>query len=116
MTNIIRMGFISMMLFSAGLTLPVVAATPSDAELLEEIPSPPKVIEGQPIDKPSINKRKEADNEIEEYSMNGEVYMVKVTPPNGKSYYLHREDRDGAWVNDGPTRPMSVPKWILFRF
>jgi len=41
---------------------------------------------------------------------------VKVTPPSGKSYYLHREDRNGDWVHDGPTRPLSVPKWILFRF
>lgn len=98
------------------LGIPAWAATPSDAELLEEVPAPPKVIEGQPIDKPTINSRKEGENVVEEYSLNGEVYMVKVTPPSGKSYYLHREDRDGAWVNDGPTRPTSVPKWILFRF
>lgn len=100
----------------AGFSMPAWAATPSDAELLEEVPSPPKVIEGQPIDEPTISKRKDGENEIEEYSINGEVYMVKVTPPSGKPYYLHREDRNGDWVNDGPTRPLSVPKWILFRF
>ncbi|BEV09031.1 DUF2782 domain-containing protein [Methylophilus glucosoxydans] len=92
------------------------AAAPKDAELLDDIPSPPKVIEGQPIDQPTISKRKDGDNEVEEYSLNGEVYMVKVTPPSGKSYYLHREDRNGEWVHDGPSRPVSVPKWILFRF
>lgn len=100
----------------AGISLTSWAATPKDAELLEEVPSPPKVIEGQPIDKPTINKRKDGENQIEEYSLNGEVYMVKVTPPSGKAYYLHREDRNGAWVNDGPAQPISVPKWILFRF
>jgi hypothetical protein len=100
----------------AAMAMPVWAAAPKDAELLEEVPPPPKVIEGQPIDQPSVNKRKDGENDIEEYSLNGEVYMVKVTPPSGKSYYLHREDRNGDWVHDGPTRPLSVPKWILFRF
>lgn len=95
---------------------PLWAATPSDAELLEEVPSPPKVIEGQPLDKPTINKRKDGENQLEEYSINGEVYMVKVTPPSGKSYYLHKDDRNGTWINDGPVAPVSVPHWILFRF
>jgi hypothetical protein len=100
----------------AGFAMPAWAAAPGDAELLEEVPSPPKIIEGQPIDQPSISKRKDGENEVEEYSINGNVYMVKVTPPSGKPYYLHREDRNGDWVNDGPTRPLSVPKWTLFRF
>lgn len=101
---------------AAFLTVPAWAAAPKDAELIDEVPSPPKIIEGQPIDQPTISKRKDGENEIEEYSINGNVYMVKVTPPSGKPYYLHREDRDGDWVNDGPTRPLSVPKWTLFRF
>jgi hypothetical protein len=101
---------------AVGIVVLVWVATPSDAELLEEVPSPPKIIEGQPIDQPTISKRKDGDNEVEEYSVNGNVYMVKVTPPSGKPYYLHREDRNGDWVNDGPTRPLSVPKWTLFRF
>lgn len=100
----------------AGLSFMAHAATPKDAELLEEVPSPPKIIEGQPIDKPTVTQRKDGENQIEEYSLNGQVYMIKVTPPSGESYYLHREDRDGAWVHDGPQRPLSVPKWILFRF
>lgn len=104
------------LLMMSGLATQAWSATPENAELLEELPSSPKVIEGQPIDKSEIKKHKDGDNEIEEYSLNGEVYMVKVTPPGGKSYYLHREDRNGDWINDGPTRPLSVPKWILFRF
>lgn len=95
---------------------PLWAAAPDNAELLEEVPSPPKVIEGQPLDKPTITKRKDGENQLEEYSLNGEVYMVKVTPPSGKPYYLHKDDRNGAWVNDGPIAPSSVPTWILFRF
>lgn len=116
MQRIARLMVISAMFTMSGMAIQAWAATPKDAELLEEVPSPPKVIEGQPMDKPTITNRKDGENQIEEYSLNGEVYMVKVTPPSGKSYYLHREDRNGDWVHDGPTRPLSVPKWILFRF
>ncbi|MFD1122244.1 DUF2782 domain-containing protein [Methylophilus flavus] len=108
--------FLLAVVCAAGFALPVWAAAPGNAELLEEVPSPPKIIEGQPIDQPTVTKRKDGENELEEYSINGDVYMVKVTPPSGKPYYLHREDRNGDWVNDGPTRPLSVPKWTLFRF
>ncbi|HSI44596.1 MAG TPA: DUF2782 domain-containing protein [Methylophilus sp.] len=108
--------FLLAVVCAAGFAIPAFAAPPANAELLDEVPSPPKIIEGQPIDQPTINKRKDGENEVEEYSINGDVYMVKVTPPSGKPYYLHREDRNGEWVNDGPTRPLSVPKWTLFRF
>lgn len=116
MRKVARLLITSAMFAISGIAAQAWAATPSDAELLEEVPSPPKVIEGQPMDKSEITKRKDGENDIEEYRLNGEVYMVKVTPPSGKPYYLHREDRNGDWINDGPTRPLSVPKWILFRF
>lgn len=115
MQSMSRIGRIGVILLGGLMSLSSVAA-PKDVELLEDIPSPPKVIEGQPLDKPAVTKRRDGDNEVEEYSLNGMVYMLKITPPNGRAYYLHREDRDGDWVNDGPTRPVSVPKWILFRF
>ncbi|HEY0905702.1 MAG TPA: DUF2782 domain-containing protein [Methylophilus sp.] len=116
MQTFVRFVFTTAFALAMSASLHAVAAAPKDAELLEEVPSPPKIIEGQPIDKPTITNRKDGENQIEEYSLNGQVYMIKVTPPSGKSYYLHREDRDGAWVHDGPTQPVSVPKWILFRF
>ncbi len=50
---------------ATAIALPAWAAAPKDAELLEEVPSPPKVIEGQPIDQPTVNKRKDGENDIE---------------------------------------------------
>jgi hypothetical protein len=96
--------------------LSVHAAQPSNLEPLEEVPPPPKVIEGQPLDEPEITIRKKGEDTIEEYRINGEMYMMKVTPKNGVPYYLHKQEADGGWVNDGPTKPLSVPHWILFRF
>lgn len=93
------------------------AATPDDAELLEEVPSPPKIIEGEALDdEPEITIRKKGKDTVEEYRLNGELYMMKITPEHGVPYYLHKEDSQSDWVNVGPNQPISVPKWILFRF
>lgn len=94
----------------------VLAAAPDNAELLEEVPSPPRVQEGEPLDEPVITIRKKGTDTIEEYRLHGELYMMKVTPEHGVPYYLHREDAGSDWVDIGPNPPLSVPKWILFRF
>ena len=95
----------------------LLAVTPSTAELLEEVEPPPKVQEGQPLeDEPEVTIRKEGKKTIQEYRINGELYMMKVTPDHGVSYYLYKEDQQSDWVNVGPNQPLAVPKWTLFRF
>lgn len=95
----------------------LIAATPPDAELLEEVPPPPKVKEGEALEaEPEITIRKKDKKTIEEYRMNGELYMMKITPDHGVPYYLYREDQHSDWVNIGPNPPLAVPKWTLFRF
>lgn len=91
-------------------------ANKAQRELLEEVPPPPKVIEGEPMEEPQVTIRKKGKETIEEYRLNGKLYMMKVTPEGGVPYYLHKNDPEGPWVNDGPTPPLSVPQWILFRF
>jgi len=96
------------------------ANSPANAEPLEDVPPPPKVIDGEPLDngavEPQITIRKKGTDTIEEYRINGELYMMKVTPAHGVPYYLHKEDQDGGWVNIGPNPPLSIPKWVIFRF
>jgi Protein of unknown function (DUF2782) len=100
--------------------LVMAAARPDNLEPLEEVKPPPNTLENPNADdaaiEPQITIRKKGAETIEEYRINGELYMMKVTPDHGVSYYLHKEDSQGSWVNDGPNRPLSVPKWILFRF
>jgi Protein of unknown function (DUF2782) len=92
------------------------AKVPDNLEPLEEVPPPPKVVDGEPLEgEPQVTIRKKGKETIEEYSVNGQVYMMKVTPEHGVPYYLHKEE-DGGWVNDGPNKPLSIPSWILFRF
>lgn len=80
-------------------------------------PLPPKLTDEQV--EPSVVIRKEEDKLIEEYSLNGQVYMVKVTPAIGPPYYYLDEDGDGQLVlqpgDEGmnPVRPVywKVKEW-----
>lgn len=90
---------------------------PANLQPLEDIPPPPIADDGNLTDEPQITivKKKNGDT-VEEYRIGGNLYMMKVTPAHGLSYYMHKEDQDGGWLNDGPTQPFSIPKWTLFRF
>ncbi len=44
---------------------------------------------------PEVTIRREGKNKIEEYSIGGRVYMIKVIPPIGPPYYLLDTDGDG---------------------
>jgi len=92
---------------------------PDNLQPLEEIPPPP-MVDGNPAEElalePEITIRKKDKETVEEYRINGQLYMMKITPDHGVPYYLHKDDQDGSWINDGPAKPFSIPKWILFRF
>ena len=91
-------------------------ARPDNLEPLEEVPPPPNGLENNNGEEPQVTIRKKGAETIEEYRINGELYMMKVTPEHGVPYYLNKEDQDGGWVNTGPNPPLVIPKWILFRF
>lgn len=106
-----------MLLLQGAITVSFAAdANKEQRELLEEVPPPPKVIEGEPMEEPQVTIRKKGTETIEEYRLNGKLYMMKVTPEGGVPYYLHKNDPEGPWINDGPTPPLSVPHWTIFRF
>jgi hypothetical protein len=90
--------------------------TPKNLQPLEEIPPPTISTEDNP-DEPEVTiVKKNNGDTVEEYRMNGELYMMKVTPSHGVPYYLHKEDQNGGWTNDGPNPPLVIPKWTIFRF
>lgn len=89
---------------------------PKDLQPLEEIP-PPTISNESDTDEPEVTIVKKNNGEtVEEYRMNGELYMMKVTPLKGAPYYLYKEDQEGNWTNTGPIPPLSIPKWTIFRF
>jgi len=86
-------------------------------EPLPEPPPPPAGYEPDVANEPQVTIVKRGEDSIEEYRVNGELYMQKITPGHGVSYYLLKSQRDGGWTRrDGPGEDFSIPNWVLFRF
>jgi hypothetical protein len=85
----------------------------SDAPLPPDLPDP--LESGQPIE-PQVSIIRRDDAIIEEYRLNGRMYMAKITPKIGKPYYLVDKDGDGQMearmsvIYDD----FVVPQWVLF--
>jgi hypothetical protein len=79
---------------------------PIPAEATEDVPIPPKVQEEQI--EPTVTIREEEERLIEEYRMNGRLYMVKVTPKEGGvSYYYIDTNGDGKLELDPDQQAMN---------
>ncbi|MBL1142255.1 MAG: DUF2782 domain-containing protein [Proteobacteria bacterium] len=87
---------------------------------LEPAPEPPDLpdpIESGENIEPVVTIKRDGDAVIEEYSVNGNVYMVKVTPAIGPVYYLVDNNGDGEFnVRRHELDQVVVPQWILFRW
>ncbi|NNE36729.1 MAG: DUF2782 domain-containing protein [Gammaproteobacteria bacterium] len=97
-----------------------VACAQNNEEFEEALPPPdlPDPIQsGQPIE-PEVTIIQGEDRLIEEYRVNGNLYMVKVTPSIGPAYYLLDQDGDGK-LESRTSRlgsDSTVPQWILFQW
>jgi hypothetical protein len=54
---------------------------------------------GRPADEPEVQIRQQGDNTVQEYSRNGRVYMVVVTPRHGLQQ-TYMVDPQGRWVDE----------------
>lgn len=93
-------------------TPPPVQTAPSDA------PPPPMPPEAQEGLEPEVTIIRKEDRTVEEYRINGELYMIKVTPSRGYPYYLVDADGDGRLEtrrNELDPR-ILVPSWVIFRW
>lgn len=82
------------------------------ADLATPPPLPPKV-KDEDIE-PQIRISTEDDKVIEEYSYNGRVYLVKVTPEHGVPYYYMDVDGDGQLElqkQDNALNPVQPILW-----
>lgn len=82
---------------------------------IEQPEIPPPVESGQNMD-PDITIRRRGTDTVEEYRINGKLYMVKIKPSIGPPYYMIDSDGDGNLDvrKSDVTREMSVPSWVLF--
>ncbi|UVJ44113.1 DUF2782 domain-containing protein [Pseudomonas sp. LS1212] len=65
---------------------------------------------------PDVTIRQEGDKTIQEYRQNGFLYAIKITPKNGKPYFLVRADgSEGNFIrSDEPD--MLIPAWKIFEW
>lgn len=103
-------------LLSSLLSLPLLAAEPAMAPA--PAPPPPPPTGGQEELQPEVTITHRKDAEIEEYRINGQLYMVKVTPVVGPSYYLIDTTGDGNLnLRRSELDPaFLVPSWMIFRW
>ncbi len=101
---------------AASAALSAAAQQPPKLEPLPEPPPPPPGVVDN-AEEPQVTITKQGENKVEEYRINGKLYMMKVTPPNGVPYYLLDQQGNGRWTRqEGPTPPNSVPMWVIHSF
>ena len=76
-------------------------------------PIPPKV-PGEEVE-PSVVISEREGERIEEYSLNGRVYMVKITPIKGPPYYYLDEDGDGQLELRESDRAMNPVRPVYWK-
>jgi hypothetical protein len=105
------------LLLAAPLTLLAQDARPPVLQPLPEPPPPPPGYELDPALEPQVTILKRGADVVEEYRLGGKLYMLKVTPPHGRPYYMVDQRGDGNFIRmdhyDGGIRP---PMWVIFQF
>ena len=106
------------LLFAGMLAMTMQALAQADEEEFADAPLPPELPEplesGETIE-PEVYIIRTEQEVIEEYRVNGHLYMVKITPRIGKPYYLIDENGDGQMegkISDIYNTP-RVPQWVL---
>jgi hypothetical protein len=93
------------------------AQQPKDLQPLPEPPPPPKGAELDPALEPQVTIIKRGEDTIEEYRVHGQLYMIKVTPPHGKPYYLIDQRGDGKFARqESLDSGVRAPQWVIHKF
>jgi len=60
------------------------------------VPAPPPIPSEEETIVPDVTIIEDDEGRIEKYSVNGDVYMIKITPKSGPAYYITDTDGDGV--------------------
>lgn len=99
------------------IALPAMAQnrTPDLQPIPEPPPPPPGLLE--PSLEPQVTITKRGEDKVEEFRLNGRLYMMKVTPIHGPTYYLIDNRGDGSWTRrDSLDSGLRVPQWVIGTF
>lgn len=97
------------------ITIQAADAMPPKLEPVPEIAPPPGVTDEEL--EPQITITRRGADKVEEFRMRGRLYMIKVTPRHGKSYYLVDQRGDGSMRRYDDLSPnFVVPMWMVKEF
>lgn len=97
------------------LTGAAIAQEKPPLEPVPEISPPPGVVD--PELEPQVTIKQQGEDRIEEYRVRGRLFMIKVTPPHGRAYYLVDERGDGVFNRHDLLNPtFQVPMWVIKEF
>ena len=83
--------------------------------LPEAPPPPPGVFD--PALEPQVTIVQRGDSKEEQFRVNGKLYMIKVTPPHGRPYYLIDQKGDGRMSRqESLDSGLRVPMWVIRTF
>ena len=89
---------------------------PPKLQPLPEPPPPPPGVADETLE-PQVTIIQRGEDKIEEYRLNGKLYMLKITPPHGVPYYLIDNQGNGSWIrHDAMSTDLSVPMWVIGTF
>ena len=96
---------------------PAAAAQQSGPPALQPVPEPPPPPPGHELDpalEPQVTILKRGTDTVEEYRINGRLYMIKVTPATGRPYYLVDHKGDGSFLrHDNYRSEIRPPMWVI---
>ena len=84
---------------------------------LEPLPEPPPPPSGPGVEEPRVRIPVQEGDKIEPIRQGGRVVAVKVTPPNGKPYFIIDTTGNGNWMRrDSLDDGVRVPMFPILEF
>jgi hypothetical protein len=84
---------------------------------IPEPPPPPPGLEPDASLEPQVTIQRRGTETVEEFRINGRLYMIRVTPAHGRPYYLIDNVGRGEFTRldayDTGTRP---PMWVIHQW
>jgi hypothetical protein len=112
-------GIAAALLASSWLPL-ALAETDNQPDLLAPAPPPGPTGTDQELVEPEVTIIRRRDRTVEEYRINGRLYMIKVTPSKGPAYFLVDSNGNGDFdmqrVGPNLEPRLLIPSWVLFRW
>jgi len=104
-------------------------SSPGLTQRSDEVPPPPPIPDREPLPpkvqdpgeqiEPQVVIRQEDGEQIEEYSRNGQTYMIRVVPAAGPPYYLIDTTGDGNFnsrFQHDQINPVYPAHWKLIEW